>query len=165
MKEHLNRRTIILVGLTLLASAYLLYDLTMSGKPSRPRPKATNSPEVARAVEKASAAKLAAAPTAPSARRLAPPPPPDTPWGRDPFAIGETRLPHGPKPTVEFTGYTVSGVVWGPQGYRALINDRVVQPGDQVDGARIVRITAEGVELEKNGETRFFPLVEKGIFR
>lgn len=165
MKEHLNRRTIILVGLTLLASAYLLYDFTMSGKPSRPRPKATNSPEVARALEKVSAAKPAAAPGAPSGRRLAPPPPPDTPWGRDPFAIGETRLPQGPKPAVEFSGFKISGVVWGPQGYRALINDQVVRPGDLVDGARIVRITAEGVELEKNGETRFFPLVEKGILR
>lgn len=161
MKEHLNRRTIILVGLTLLASAYLLYNLTMSGKPSRPRHKATNSPEVARALEKVSAAK----PAAPSGRRLAPPPPPDTPWGRDPFAIGENRLPHSPKPAVQFSGFKVSGVVWGPQGYRALINDRVVRPGDQVDGARIVRITAEGVELEKDGETRFLPLVEKGILR
>lgn len=165
MKEHLNRRTIILVGLTLLASAYLLYDFTMSGKPSRPRHKATNSPEVARALEAVAAAKPAAAPAATSGRRLAPPPLPDTPWGRDPFVIGENRLPHRPKTAVEFSGFKVSGVVWGPQGYRALVNDRVVRAGDQVDGARVVQITSEGVELEKDGETRLFPLVEKGMLR
>ncbi len=165
MKEHLNRRTMILVGLTLLASAFLVYDFTTSGKASRPRRTATNSPEVARALEAAASAKPAAAPAAPSGRRLAPPPPPDTPWGRDPFAIAKIRLPRRPKGKDQFSTFKITGVVKGPHGYQALVNDHVVRPGDQVNGARVVRITSEGVELEKDGETRFLPLVEKGIFR
>jgi hypothetical protein len=33
-----------------------------------------------------------------------------------------------------------------------------------VDGARIVKITKAGVELEKNGESRFIPVVQKEFF-
>ena len=108
--------------------------------------------------------RLACRPAHPRGGSL-PHPPPNQPWGRDPFAIQESRLPATPKSVVQFSGFKITGVVWGPEGYRALVNDRVVRVGDQVDGARIVRITKKGVEILKDGETLFLTLIEKDFFR
>ncbi|MGH7478582.1 MAG: hypothetical protein ACREJ8_03195 [Candidatus Methylomirabilales bacterium] len=46
-----------------------------------------------------------------------------------------------------------------------MVNDRVVRPGDDVDGARVVRITRSGIDLEKGGESRFIPVVQKEFFQ
>ncbi len=166
MREQLTRRTMILLGLTLVAGALLLHDVLFSGKAPRPSRKAPDPPAVvARALEAARTPTPGAPPTATPGRRLAPPPPPDQPWGRDPFAIEPNRLPDGPKVADQFSGFNIAGIVRGPHGYQAIVNGQVVRPGDQVKGARIVRITSEGIELEKDGETRFFPLIEKGILR
>ncbi len=159
MSQALNRRTMILLGLTIVAGVYLIFDLTSSSK-APPAP-----PAVARALEAVPTPTPGATPTASPGRRLAPPPPPDQPWGRDPFAIDGNRLPHGPEVADQFSGFNIKGIVRGPRGYQAIVNDRVVRPGDQVDGARVVRITSEGIEFEKDGETRFLPLIEKGILR
>jgi hypothetical protein len=163
----MTKRTWILLGLTIAASLYFVADFVfVGGKKPRSARKAADPPAVARAVEMAKAAQKApAVPTATGARNLAPPPPPDQPWGRDPFAIDQKRLPRNAKAGNEFAGFKITGVVWGPQGYQALVNDHVVRVGDQVNGARVVRITKEGVKLEKNGETHFFPLSEKDLLR
>jgi hypothetical protein len=160
-----NKRTLILLGLTIAASIYLVVDLFFLGKAPRSSRKASDRPAAARAVDGPTVPKPPAVPAATPTRRLAPPPPPDQLWGRDPFAIDPKRLPRGPKAADQFSGFKITGVVWGPQGYQALVNDRVVRVGDQVDGARILRITKEGVELSKDGETHFLPLSEKGLLR
>ncbi|MCH7897515.1 MAG: hypothetical protein IH782_11615 [candidate division NC10 bacterium] len=165
MSQHMTKRTMILLGLTLLASAYLLYDLSSSRKAPRSSRKASDRPAVSRSLEAKPSPKPSATPAATPRRRLAPPPPPNQPWQRDPFAMQENRLPQRPKPAIQFSGFELSGIVEGPEGYRALVNGHLVRVGDQVDGARIVRITLKGVELEKDGQTRFLPLTEKGILR
>jgi len=172
MKQQMNRRTQILLGVTILAAVILVFDQMSGRKAPRSSPKAPDAPAVASVpgpnpspTPSAVPAAPAAVPTA-AAPRLAPPPPPDQPWGkRDPFEIEAKRLPRGPKGADQFSGYKLTGIVWGSHGYQALINDRVVRVGDQVDGARIVKITKTGVEVEKNGEARFLPLVEKEFFR
>ncbi len=161
-----NKRTLILLGLTIAAAAFLASDFLLSS-PKTPHSsrKAPESPAVAAAMEKAKAAqqKLASAPTATAGRHLAPPPAPDQPWGRrDPFAIEKGNLPHDPKPVVQFSGFTLTGIVWGPLGYQALVNDHVVRVGDQVNGAVVVSISKEGVELAKDGQTHFLQLIPKG---
>ncbi len=165
MSQHMTKRTMILLGLTLLAAAYLLYDLSSSPKAPRSSRKASDRPAVSRSLEAKPSPKPSATPAATPRRRLAPPPPPNQPWQRDPFAMQENRLPQRPKPAIQFSGFELSGIVEGPEGYRALVNGHVVRPGDQVDGAHIVRITLKGVEIEKDGQTRFLPLTEKGILR
>lgn len=166
MREHLNRRTMILLGLTLAAGAVLLHDVFFSGKAPRPARKAPEPPAVvARALKAARTPTPGAPPTVTPGLRLAPPPPPDQPWGRDPFAIEPNRLPHGPKVADQFSAFNIAGIVQGPHGYQAIVNGHVVRPGDQVNGARVGRITSEGVEIEKDGETRFLLLIEKGILR
>ena len=145
MSRFKNKRLMIIVGLTLVASGVLGYDLLFSGG-ARKRPRDSISRRV---TSSQTALPVAAAATTPG-RRLAAPPPPDQPWQQDPFAIKGKWFS---SPT--FTTLKVSGIVWGPDGYKALVNDFVVRPGDEVKGIRILRITAEGVEVEKDGRTGF----------
>jgi len=172
MKQQMNRRTQILLGVTILAAVILVFDQMSGRKAPRSAGRAPDAPAVA-SVPAAPAAPTApsapaapaAVPTATAAPRLAPPPPPDQPWGkRDPFEIGAKWAPSGPKGTDRFSGYRITGIVCAPQGCKAVVNDRVVRPGDDVDGARVVRITKSGIDLEKGGESRFIPVVQKEFF-
>ena len=145
MSRFKNKRLMVIVGLTLVASGVLVYDNLLSGK----GPKRRTVSSSRRVTSSQTALPVAAAATTPG-RRLAAPPPPDQPWQQDPFAIKGKWFS---SPT--FTTLKVSGIVWGPDGYKALVNDFVVRPGDEVKGIRILRITAEGVEVEKDGRTGF----------
>ncbi|MFQ5881104.1 MAG: hypothetical protein ACE5I9_01345 [Candidatus Methylomirabilales bacterium] len=158
MKLQLPLRAQILLGLVLVAGAVLLYDLLAQGK-------APNSPSSSgSAAAKPSAAPVSAATSTTSLPRPSPsePPMPNAPWQRDPFAIDPRRMPRTDQAEAFFAHLKVSGIVWGPEGFNALVNDHVVRPGDFVEGARIVRITKKGVEVEKDGQTRFLPLTQAG---
>lgn len=49
----------------------------------------------------------------------------------------------------------LNGIVRGGPGKSlALINDQVVEEGDQIGGARLVRIDPDAVHLEENGRAR-----------
>ena len=176
MKQQMNRRTQILLGVTILAAVILVFDQMSGRKAPRSSPKAPDAPAVASvpgpnpsptpsAAPAPAPAAPAAVPTATAAPRLAPPPPPDQPWGkRDPFEIGAKWASSGSKGPDRFAGYRITGIVCAPQGCKAVVNDRVVRPGDDVDGARVVRITKSGIDLEKGGESRFIPVVQKEFF-
>jgi hypothetical protein len=175
MKQQMSRRSKILLGVTILAAVILAFDQMSGRKAPRSSGKAPDAPAVASvpaAPPAPSAPPVPSVPAAPAvvpaataAPRLAPPPPPDQPWGkRDPFATEAKRLSQGPKGADQFAAYKLTGIVCTTQGCKAVINDRVGRVGDQVDGARIVKITKAGVELEKNGESRFIPVVQKEFF-
>ncbi len=160
MSRFKNKRLMIIVGLTLVASGVLGYDLLSSGK-ARKRPAVSSSRRV---TSSQTALPVAAAATTPG-RRLAAPPPPDQPWQRDPFVIqakwasNRTRAPVANR----LADVKLTGIVWGPDGYQALVNDFVVRPGDVVKGITILRITDEGVEVEKDGRTGFVHLLRPEI--
>ena len=175
MKQQMNRRSQILLAVTVLAAVILAFDQMSGRKAPRSSGKAPDAPAVASIPGPTPPPTPSAAPAAPTAPavvpaataapRLAPPPPPDQPWGkRDPFATEAKRLSQGPKGADQFAAYKLTGIVCTTQGCKAVINDRVGRVGDQVDGARIVKITKAGVELEKNGESRFIPVVQKEFF-
>jgi hypothetical protein len=175
MKQQMNRRSQILLAVTVLAAVILAFDQMSGRKAPRSSGKAPDAPAVATVPGPTPPPTPSAAPAAPTAPavvpaataapRLAPPPPPDQPWGkRDPFATEAKRLSQGPKGADQFAAYKLTGIVCTTQGCKAVINDRVGRVGDQVDGARIVKITKAGVELEKNGESRFIPVVQKEFF-
>ena len=175
MKQQMNRRSKILLAVTVLAAVILAFDQMSGRKVPRSSGKAPDAPAVASIPGPTPPPTPSAAPAAPTAPavvpaataapRLAPPPPPDQPWGkRDPFATEAKRLSQGPKGADQFAAYKLTGIVCTTQGCKAVINDRVGRVGDQVDGARIVKITKAGVELEKNGESRFIPVVQKEFF-
>ncbi|MFQ5804054.1 MAG: hypothetical protein ACE5JQ_14265 [Candidatus Methylomirabilales bacterium] len=153
MSQFKNKRLMVIVGLTLVAFAVLIYDNLLSGK--SPRRHAVSS---ARRVTSSQTALPVAVPTTIPGRRLAAPPPPDQPWQQDPFAIQGKWVSNA-----TFTNLKVSGIVWGPDGYKALVNDFVVRVGDEVKGIRILQITAEGVKIEKDGRTGFVYLLRPEI--
>lgn len=153
MGQFKNKRLMIIVGVTLVASGFLAYDLLSSGKP-RKQPVTSSS----RRVTSSQTAPPVVVPATTPGRRLAAPPPPDQSWEQDPFAIKGKWVSN---PT--FADVKLSGIVWGPDGYKALVNDFIVRPGDVVKGIRILRITEEGVEVEKDGRTGFVHLLKPEI--
>jgi len=171
MKQQMNRRAKILLGVTILAAVILVFDQMSGRKAPRSSGKAPDTPAVASVPAAPTAPTAPSVPAAPATvptatPRLAPPPPPDQPWGkRDPFEIGTKWAPSGPKGSDRFAGYRITGIVCTAQGCKAVVNDRVVRPGDDVDGARVVRITRSGIDLEKGGESRFIPVVQKEFFQ
>ena len=171
MKQQMNRRSKILLVVTILAAVILVLDQMSGSKAPRSSGKAPDAPAVASVPGPTPPPTPSAVPAAPTAvptaaPRLAPPPPPDQPWGkRDPFEIGTKWAPSGPKGSDRFAGYRITGIVCTAQGCKAVVNDRVVRPGDDVDGARVVRITRSGIDLEKGGESRFIPVVQKEFFQ
>lgn len=163
MSQVFTLRVKILLGLVLVVAVIFFHDLFRSGKGPPPPSK----PPVVKPAPKDTA------PQSPVATPQSPARPtsrpwlagvPDQPWQRDPFAVDPKRLPPGALGLEErpFPSLKVSGIVWGPNGYKALVNDSVVRAGDKVEGARIVRITPKGVVVEKEGQVRFIPLAQEG---
>ncbi len=167
MKQQMNRRSMILLAVTILAAVILAFDQMSGSKSPRSSGAAPSAPSAPTAPSAPSVpAAPATVPTATALLRLAPPPTPDQPWGkRDPFEIEAKWAPSGPKGPDRFAGYRITGIVCTAQGCKAVVNDRVVRPGDDVDGARVVRITRSGIDLEKGGESRFIPVVQKEFFQ
>lgn len=156
MRHLLTLRVKILLGLVLAASTLLFQDLLPSAKrPVHPLPSkapvAKPSPEDAAIKPPVSGLQSPVRPTLPVV--------PVQPWMRDPFAVNPRRLLAGVQGLQELK---VSGIVWGPNGYKALINDSVVTPGDKVEGALIMQITSKGVVVEKEGQVHFLPLAQEG---
>ncbi len=152
MSQILTRRAKILLLMVLAASVLLVFDLLSPRRATHRPPSQAEQQSV----------KGDPASAATSERRLAPPPPPNQPWRRDPFAIEARRLPSG-RTSNPFSSLKISGIVWGSSGYKALVNDKVVRAGDRVNGARIIRITPKGIEVEKDGDRRFLPLIPMEI--
>lgn len=83
-------------------------------------------------------------------------------------AMGELRdpmQPFGYQPGGGMTGpateslllqpelFRLSAIFCGPRGRRAVINDRHLEEGDEIEGARLVTIDTHAVELEMQGKT------------
>ncbi|MFP3870932.1 MAG: hypothetical protein ACLFVT_08670 [Syntrophobacteria bacterium] len=90
-------------------------------------------------------------------------------WGRDPFVFppgvtataGTAREPGPPELKVEESGKPlpkVSAVVVSGSKRVAVIGDRSVVEGDLVNGARVARITLDGVVLHGAGGQRVLPV-------
>lgn len=90
-------------------------------------------------------------------------------WGRDPFLLDPSRLPPDPtkvktappkpKPNLSTT-MKVTGIVWGDRRSRAVINDFVVQEGDEIAGAKVLSIQRDRVVLLKDGQEHVLKLGE-----
>lgn len=86
---------------------------------------------------------------------------------RDPFRL-DIRPPET-KPTEETIGLptpetvvtppvlTIQGIVWGGKLAQAIINNKVVKVGDTIEGAQIVDINQNGVEIFFSGRQYNFP--------
>jgi hypothetical protein len=68
-----------------------------------------------------------------------------------------------PKAPVVPPEITVDGIVSGGTIPQAVIRQKVVRVGDTVEGARITKITKEGVEIVYQGETFMFSSPSKTV--
>ena len=49
-------------------------------------------------------------------------------------------------------GLLLEGIVWDKTQPMAMINGKIVEPGDKIEGVRIVKIHKTSVEIEKEGK-------------
>lgn len=54
---------------------------------------------------------------------------------------------------------TVQGLIWNSDMPQAIINDQVVKLGDEISGAKIVKIAKDGITIQFQGELIFVPKV------
>ncbi|MFC1804229.1 hypothetical protein ACFLZ3_00120 [Candidatus Omnitrophota bacterium] len=71
---------------------------------------------------------------------------------RDPFSEYKSEEPVAledkqKKEAATPPSLTVQGIIWGGKFPQAIINDRAVKEGDSLEGARIVRIEKQGVNI------------------
>ena len=122
------------------------------------KPKATNAKTTATSAKaKAAAAKAKAVQPAPTATNTAAKPadttgaltpkvlPPET-WGTDPFVRDWVSVN-------ELADLKLKAVTLGGEHPYALINDQILQIGDEISGKRIVKIESDNVTLEQGGRT------------
>jgi hypothetical protein len=99
---------------------------------------------------------------------------PQSGWGRNPFLTPEeiaklnqpelpvaVEAPRQPKPPAEPPGlpiYDVTGIISGGQGKWAIVNGRVLRPGERVGTETLKEVKDRGVILEHEGRMRELPL-------
>ncbi len=65
----------------------------------------------------------------------------------------ETEAPGPEEPEQELiSSFDLQGVAGDDDGFIAIINDRIIGEGEMVDGAMVLSISSDYVELEKNGQ-------------
>ena len=72
-------------------------------------------------------------------------PPPET-WGSDPFVRDWIMVN-------ELANLTLKAITVGGERSYALINDQILEEGDEISGKRIVKIETDKVTLEQGGRT------------
>jgi hypothetical protein len=74
---------------------------------------------------------------------------------RPPEIVSE-EIPEAPAPQEpdELPAYSVTAIIAGQQGNRAIVGSRVLQPGDRLGREIVKEITERSVVLEYEGRTR-----------
>jgi hypothetical protein len=101
-------------------------------------------------------------------------------WGRNPFLTRDEinaankqpepeivqapieSVPPPPPPAPAPPAYSVTAILYGPNGSFAVVNSRVVQAGDRVGMETVKEIKNRAVVLEYEGRTRELPLRRVG---
>lgn len=76
------------------------------------------------------------------------------PWGNDPFGgppEADTEA-GGPVPTRP--GDELEGIIAGPTGMVAILNQQIVRIGDRIGAERVIEITPRSVILQRGQQTR-----------
>lgn len=77
---------------------------------------------------------------------------------KSPFDMDRQIIPRDSGPAMELptikpvlSHLTVEGMLWGGKMPQAIINNQIVKPGDIIEGAEIVNVTKEGVQVLYKG--------------
>ena len=143
----MRQRILVLLGIAVAVLAFYTFVL-------RPQPEIKG---VSTAAAEATGAKTKAAQPAPTANDAAAKPagttgaltpkvlPPET-WGTDPFVRDWVMVN-------ELANLKLKAITLGGDRPYALINDQILQVGDDISGKRIVKIESDYVTLEQGGRT------------
>ncbi len=74
----------------------------------------------------------------------------ESPWGKDPFSKQEKRVTG--MTTEALTYWNLSGVVYSKTDPLAIINNKFVRVGDQIDGATVTTINKSDVVIDYKGK-------------
>lgn len=133
-----KKKLILLVVLTTLALFSLLYGILI---PSKVRRRLSSEPDLSQGAPRRRSLFLST-PAERLSRRS------DYPsWGRNPF------LPKGSQAS-GFGKWILDGIAWDEKSPRAVINDRIIEVGNKIGGARVVEIRKDRVVLN-DGATDF----------
>ncbi len=138
----------VLVVLGLAVAVLVLYTFVI-----RPQPGLGGA---GAAAAEATGSKAKAAQPVPAATEAAPPAdttsaltpkvlPPET-WGTDPFVRDWVMVN-------ELANLSLKAITLGGERPYALVNDQILQEGDEISGKRIVKIESDKVTLEQGGRT------------
>ena len=71
---------------------------------------------------------------------------------RDPMQLGPVVTGTNQAETKELVKLIVKGILYSEDNSSAIIGNRIVHEGDQIQGANIIKINKDGVKFEMNGE-------------
>ena len=74
-----------------------------------------------------------------------------TPAPVEPVKTAVPPADTAPKPVVPRPSLKIQGIMADPRGNVALINDRVYAEGDDIDGAKIVKISLDSIVISRDG--------------
>ena len=143
----MRHRILVLLGIAVVVLA--LYTFAFRPQPelrgvSAAAAEATGAK--AKAVQPAPAAKDEAAKPAETAGALTPKVLPPETWGADPFVRDWVMVN-------ELANLKLKAITLGGERPYALINDQILQIGDEISGKRITKIVSDYVTLEQGGRT------------
>ena len=75
-----------------------------------------------------------------------------TEWGRNPFVVAPA--PAAAQEKAAKKEHILGGVLWDPQSPSAVLNNRLVNVGDEVNGWRVVEIREKEVKLSDGSNTK-----------
>jgi len=171
-------KLIVLLLISFIATGSVIYQL----RNRRPKPPAASASTNATTATPPQTAVPPAQP-APAAPVFSPvgarPNIPANGWGRNPFLTRDEinaankqpepeivqvpiEAPPPPAPAPAPPSYTVTAILYGPNGSFAVVNSRVVQAGDRVGMETVKEIRNRAVVLEYEGRTRELPLRRVG---
>jgi len=143
----LRQRILVLLGIAVAVLA--LYTFVLRPQPEIRRLSAAAAEATGakvKAVQPAPTAKDAAARPADAAGALTPKVLPPETWGTDPFVRDWVMVN-------ELANLKLKAITLGGESPYALINDQILQVGDEISGKRIAGIESDYVTLEQGGRT------------
>ena len=141
----MRQRILILLGIAVAVLA--LYTFVLRPQPElKGMSAAATEATGAKAVQPAPSATDAAAKPAAATGALTPRVLPPETWGTDPFVRDWVMVN-------ELANLKLKAITLGGDRPYALVNDQILQVGDEISGKRIVNIESDNVTLEQGGRT------------
>ena len=82
------------------------------------------------------------------------------PWGRNPFVLNAVVMEGDPAQDNPLSGLEVTAIVLREGTGMAVVGEDIVREGDKLRGYTVIKISDQGIELEKDGKKVVMPYVK-----